>query len=408
MSTQISIFGGTEQFALTKPIRLIELFAGIGSQAKALTNIGANFEHWRVCEFDKYAVTSYNAIHDTNFEPSDITKLTASDLGIVDTDKYDYIMTYSFPCTDLSNAGKRLGMARDSGTRSGLLWEVERLLTECTELPQVLLMENVTEVHGTKNKQEFALWVSFLEQLGYKCYWQDINATEHNVAQNRDRCFMVSILGDCYYPTIKGAPLTKTLADYLEDDVDEKYYITDAQIESTRKSTYLQTQRKIQQKAICDTLCARDYKDPKCVMVGMLSGGKWDKLHDISRRVYDPSGISPTVHTSGGGQQELKVAIMDDTYPSREPRFYEKHSPSLRATRIFNVVDGARVRKLTPKEYWRLMGFDDADFDKAKKALNDTYYKGKDRSNSQLYKMAGNSIVVDVLMAIFKEMKGEQ
>lgn len=135
-------------YKITKPIRLIELFAGIGSQAKALKNLKVNFEHYKIVEFDKYAIASYNAIHNTNFNPLDITKIHANDLEIVDTDKYEYIMTYSFPCQDLSLAGKGRGMAKGSGTRSGLLWEVERILKECKELPQVLLMENVPEVIG--------------------------------------------------------------------------------------------------------------------------------------------------------------------------------------------------------------------------------------------------------------------
>lgn len=128
-----------DKYKITKPIRLIELFAGIGAQAKALENLGVNFEHWKICEFDKYPVCSYNAIHHTNFIPSDITKIHAEDLEIKDTDKYEYIMTYSYPCQDLSLAGKRQGMSRGSGTRSGLLWEVERLLKECKERERACL-----------------------------------------------------------------------------------------------------------------------------------------------------------------------------------------------------------------------------------------------------------------------------
>ena len=120
---QCSIFDGENPLKITKPLRLIELFAGIGAQAKALENLGVNFEHYRICEFDKYAVASYNAVHGQVFTTSDITQIHAEDLGIVETDKYEYIMTYSFPCTDLSKAGKQQGMSRDSGTRSGLLWE---------------------------------------------------------------------------------------------------------------------------------------------------------------------------------------------------------------------------------------------------------------------------------------------
>lgn len=96
-------------YKINKSIRLIELFAGIGSQAKALKNIGADFEHYKVVEFDKYAIASYNAIHGTNFTTQDITKIKGSDLEIADTNKYCYIMTYSFPCQDLSLAGKQAG-----------------------------------------------------------------------------------------------------------------------------------------------------------------------------------------------------------------------------------------------------------------------------------------------------------
>ena len=215
---------------IDKPIRLIELFAGIGSQAKALERLGANFEHYRVCEFDKYALKSYNAIHGTDFEISDITKITAEDLGVVDTDKFCYILTYSFPCQDLSLAGKQKLMAKGSGTRSSLLWEVERLLNECTELPQILLMENVTQVHGKKNKEHFDAWIAFLESKGYSNYWQDLNAKNFGIPQNRNRTFMVSVLGDFTYEFPKEFPLGLRLKDMLETEVDEKFYLSNEQM----------------------------------------------------------------------------------------------------------------------------------------------------------------------------------
>ena len=144
----MSLFDFTrEPISITKPIRLIELFAGYGSQAMALKRIGAKFEHYRVVEFDKYAIASYNAVHGTDFPAMDITKVHAEDLNICDTNAFTYLLTYSFPCTDLSVAGKQAGMSKGSGTRSGLLWEVERILTEIRdsngELPQILFMENV-------------------------------------------------------------------------------------------------------------------------------------------------------------------------------------------------------------------------------------------------------------------------
>ena len=223
---QLSIFDVMNRpFSINKPIRLIELFGGVGSQAMALRNIGADFEHYRLVEFDKYPVASYNAIHGTNFEPTDVMKIHGSDLGIVDTDKYCYILTYSFPCQDLSVAGLGKGMKKGSGTRSGLLWEVERLLEETSNLPQVLLMENVPQVHGKNNMADFQNWIDFLDSKGYSNYWQDLNAKNYGVAQNRNRCFMVSLLGDYAYEFPGPIPLTKTMKDYLEEEVDEKYYI---------------------------------------------------------------------------------------------------------------------------------------------------------------------------------------
>ena len=213
------------EMRIDRKIRLIELFGGIGSQAMALRDLGADFEHYKVVEFDKYAIKSYNAIHGTDFEPMDITKIIGSDLRITDTDKYCYIMTYSFPCQDLSVAGKQKGMTKGSGTRSGLLWEVERLLNEVENLPQVLLMENVPQVHGKKNMEDFQRWIDFLKRKGYSNYWQDLNAKNYGVAQNRNRCFMVSILGDYSFKFPDPIEKKKVMKDYLEDEVDENYYI---------------------------------------------------------------------------------------------------------------------------------------------------------------------------------------
>ena len=212
----VSMFEGTKKLKITKPIRLIELFGGIGSQAKALERLGANFEHYRLCEFDKYAIQSYNAIHGTEFAPSDVTKISGDDLGIVDTDQYTYILTYSFPCTDLSSAGSQAGMERGSGTRSGLLWEVERLLNETKNLPQILLMENVPEVCSSKFMADFSKWVGFLEEKGYTSKYTILNACDFGIPQNRNRCFMVSWLGDYYYDFPHGKRSDVSLKDILQ------------------------------------------------------------------------------------------------------------------------------------------------------------------------------------------------
>ena len=192
--------------------------------------LGADFEHYRMIEWDKYAMASYNAVHGTNFETADICSIHAADLGIVDTDRYTYVMTYSFPCQDLILAGKGKGMTKGEGTRSGLLWEVERILDECTNLPQVLLMENVPQVHGKKNIQDFLKWQSKLSSLGYSNYCQDLNAKDYGIPQNRNRCFMISVLGDYYYRFPSPFPLELRLKDMLEDNADEKYYLSGAML----------------------------------------------------------------------------------------------------------------------------------------------------------------------------------
>ena len=363
------------------PIRLIELFAGIGSQAKALKNIGVDFEHWRICEFDDCAVRSYNAVHDTNFERSDIREIGSADLGIHNTDEFTYLLTYSFPCQDLSNAGKGRGMEKGSGTRSGLLWEVERLLNECKELPQVLLMENVPAVHRGKNEEHFNKWIEFLEGKGYSNYWKDLNLKDYGVPQSRNRCFMVSILGGYSFDFPKPVPLAKRLRDVMDNGVEEKYYL-DGKYESILK--------------INDNY-------------SVLCGGTIGKMHDISRRVYNPEYLAPSLHTCGGGNQEPKVfepcvigglgekKSNDGRQWYQQDRIYDD-GVAISVTTAFNPyyldTNEGRPRKLTPKECWRLMGFDDKDFFKAEKVC----------SNTQLYKQAGNSIGVPVLMAIFKEL----
>lgn len=198
-----------------KPIRLIELFGGIGSQAMALRDIGADFERYRLVEVDKYAVASYNAIHGTDFETMDIRSIHGSDLGIERRNEFTYLLTYSFPCTDLSIAGRMEGMSKQDwlqgkSTRSGLLWEVERIFTECGDnIPDILLMENVPQVHQDKNAEDFNSWTEFLRKKGYCNFCTDMNAKDYGVAQNRERCFMVKVIDD-----------------YLETEVDEQFFIT--------------------------------------------------------------------------------------------------------------------------------------------------------------------------------------
>ena len=391
-----------------KPIRLIELFAGIGSQAKAMKNLDLDFQHWFVCEFDKYAIQSYNAIHGTNFTTSDVTKITASDLNVTDTDHFTYLLTYSFPCQDLSNAGKGAGMEKGSGTRSGLLWEVERLLNECAELPQVLLMENVPQVHGKKNIEQFEKWIKFLESKGYSNHWGDLNAKNFGIPQNRNRCFMISILGDYSFDFPTGVPLERRLVDVLEESVDESFYLTSKQL------GYVIDLYDVQKGTKWEGRCDNGKINPTiCATLGVRSAGGNQRIgvstfvmegttEEITAKDYKNyvRQIGQLHDVAGpkviGGIGEKKSNGGRQWY--QQDRIYDGEC-AISVTTAFNPYYATekqplRVRKLTPKECWRLMGFADEDVEKAAKVC----------SNSQLYKQAGNSIVVDVLMAIFKEL----
>lgn len=232
------------KYRIDKPVALIELFGGVGTQAMAFKTLKVPFTHHLLVEFDKFPVASYNAIHGTNFETMDIRNVHIEDLKIEDKENMHYFLTYSFPCTDLSTSGKMAGMSRKNweegnSTRSGLLWEVERILKEGYEkgveegnstkyLPNTLLMENVTQVHSNKNKEDWDYWLAFLSSIGYKSVYKDMNAKDYGVPQNRDRTFCVSFLEkDKFYEFPKEMELQTCMEDYLEDEerIDEKYYV---------------------------------------------------------------------------------------------------------------------------------------------------------------------------------------
>lgn len=330
---------------------LIELFGGIGACTKALKNIGMNVDVVDYVEIDKYAVKSYNAINGTNFEPQDI-KEWDKDINV------DLIM-HGSPCQDFSIAGKQVGGDLDSGTRSSLLYETIRIVGKLR--PKYVVWENVKNLLSKKHKHNFDNYIKKLDELGYNSYYKVLDAKNYGVPRHRERIYTVSIRKDIDNGNFKfpqKEELKIRLKDILEDKVDEKYYLKDYQIENIKKSNYIQNQRRIQEKDYCDTLCARDWKDPKCIQIGNLD----IKGNDNIKRVYSTEGISPTLTTCGGGNRQVKIK------------------------------NGNNIRKLIPLEYWRLMSFDDDDFYKAQSTGN---------SNSQLYKQAGNSIVVKVLEKIF-------
>jgi DNA (cytosine-5)-methyltransferase 1 len=446
------MFDGGNQLKINKPIRLIELFGGYGSQSLALKYLGVPFEHWRLSEWAVPSIQAYKDLHatedDTDYSIElskeqlldyldgrismdyskpmtreqierkgekwqrvvynnmkatnncgSIIKMSGQDLNIVDTDKYCYIASYSFPCQDLSSAGLGKGMAKGSGTRSGLLWEVERLLDECENKPQILVMENVPEVIGTNNIEHFAKWVEKLESFGYKCKWDCLNAKNYGIPQNRNRCFMVSFLGDYFYDFPKPKPLKLTLKDMLEENVDESFYLSERAIEGIKNTTFntAKLENRTEKNGIMSTLLARDYKDPKLVVEEPLV---WDGYNQQVRA--DSSVVGTLTRNCGAdlkrnGQGIIEVMAYDEQnkYVRKDGCVGTLTTDGSSPKHNNRVIEGdLRIRRLTPRECFLLMGVKDEDINKM----------SKNQSNSSLYHLAGDSIVVDVLMAIFNQM----
>lgn len=328
MAQQLNLFSEIySQKTITKKIRLIEFFAGIGAQYKALKLLTNNVESYKTVEWAYNSIVCYNAIHIKDFknysegktrdemlsrikgisvnysDPLDdkqlsrkndkwirnaynniiathnlvnIMNVKGSDLEIVNKETYEYVLTYSFPCQDLSLAGKRAGMATSQaqgGTRSGLLWEVERILTELDikNRPDILLMENVPEVVGAGNLEYFNKWELKLEELGYQNYIKILNAKNYGIPQNRRRCFMISILGNYAYTFPDEMKLNNKLKDLLEKDVDEKYFLSDKMLNymlSTNKTgrfnrkTIFERQINKCKKGIAPTITTRNGNRP--------------------------------------------------------------------------------------------------------------------------------------------------
>ena len=370
-------------------LKVFEAFAGVGSQRMALRNLGIEHKVVGICEIDKFALKSYEAIHGECPNLGDISKIDVKNIP-----KHD-LFTYSFPCQDLSIAGKQKGMIRGV-TRSGLLYECERIIKYCK--PKYLLLENVKNLVGKKNKHQFDEWLKFLEDLGYTNYWKVLNAKDYGVPQNRERVFVVSILGD-HKPYSFPLPvkLDKSIKDILEDEVEEKYYF------KTDKAEKLISKVKdsmLNKKECCDSTLLK----PKILQIGNCITARYDagiqNKQSIGVAVIEKVLIPQATKK---GYIEMDVpGVCDLSYPNsktRRGRVQEngKISPALTTSEngISYINKEYRIRKLTPLECWRLMAFTDEDFYKAKNV---------GISNSQLYKQAGNSIVVKVLEGIFKEL----
>ncbi|MGL4664783.1 MAG: DNA (cytosine-5-)-methyltransferase [Clostridium butyricum] len=417
-------------------LRVFEAFAGVGSQRMALRNLNIDHKVVGICEIDVDAIITYAAICGVDLNKDvkmldkvidkiekmrvgfdfklgkskiprmskvkkkqlananeainnfgDISLINPNDLPDMD------LFTYSFPCQDLSVAGKQAGLGE--GTRSGLLYECEKVIE--SKKPKYLLLENVKNLVGKKFKGDFDKWLEYLEGLGYTNYWKVLNAKDYGIPQNRERIFVVSILDDNQgFEFKEKIELNKRIKDILENEVEGKYYIN-REWHFTREYEQKHDENEIAQ------LDGINYK--------------------ATRSIGDIDKICRCLDTMGGGQREPKVLIhkgntielpciaasrgrnpentSDRTVGAPTEQMLEINTKGTSSTVTtvqkdnYTIEENYRVRKLTPLECWRLMGFKDEDFYKAKNA---------GISNSQLYKQAGNSIVVNVLEGIFENL----
>ena len=446
-------------------LKVLSLFSGIGAFERAFCRIGLDWELVNYCEIDRWASLSYSMVNQCSesLNLRDVRTVTAKTVR----DSVDLI-TYGFPCQDISIAGKQQGFVNDSGesTRSGLFFEALRIIKELR--PRYAIAENVKALTSAKFKNEFATVLSSLEEAGYNNYWRVLNAKDYGIPQNRERVFIVSIRrdvdeGDFQFP--EKELLMLRLRDMLEptESVDEKYYLSTeregvrrliAELESryrinsgtavcvashgrnpgnpSDRTTGSPTEQRLEPNSDgCTNTLTTVQKDnlllvaePGIIQIGNIA--KDPNREHIQDRIYDPSGLAPTLNTVGGGNLEPRITIDGTIGPHETDRITNKDGmvQTLKAEPVIvgsmqahaavktdgicpTLTEamgmgggqvpvhtyGVRIRKLTPRECWRLMGFLDEEFDRVHGI-----------SNSQLYKQAGNSIVVNVLSALLSQL----
>lgn len=291
-------------------IKVFEAFAGYGSQSMALRRLGIDFEVVGISEIDKYAIQAYMAVHGDTPNYGDISKIDWSSVPDFD------FLTYSFPCTDISTAGQQKGLAEGSGTRSSLLWECRKAIE--AKRPKYLLMENVKNLVSKKFTPYLKEWLRFLEGQGYSNYTKVLNAKDFGVPQNRERVFMVSILGEALFHFPKPFTLEKRLKDVLEKDVDESFYLSEKIVK-----TFLARNEKNKAKgngfkfeptmgdviasSILTNAGSRD-----CDNYVYVVGNTNPSGHGMNGNVFNSNGLCPTLTTNKGeGPRILESAPTD-------------------------------------------------------------------------------------------------
>lgn len=296
-------------------LKILELFGGIGACSKALERLGIDYEIADYVEIDKYAVKSFNAIHNTNFEPQDITTWDK-------TIEVDLIM-HGSPCQDFSVSGKQAGGDEGSGTRSSLMYETIRIVDKLK--PKYVIWENVKNVISKKHKHNYDNYCNRMSELGYTNYGQVLNAKDYGIPQNRERVFTISIRKDLNqtFEFPQKQKLKLKLKDMLEDNVDEKYYLSEDIISKIKYKFDeenvilggMQKHQSIKKDGICTTLTSSMGTGGGYVPMVSRKYGVFDtdKSKHQAGSVYDENGISPTIDTMQGGWRQPCIEIKNNT-----------------------------------------------------------------------------------------------
>ncbi len=382
-------------------INFLSLFSGIGAFEKALDRLGVEYNLVNYCEIDKYASKSYSAVHNVpeSLNLGDITKVDTSKLPRID------MISYGFPCQDISLAGKQKGLFNEDGTqtRSGLFFEALRIIEDTK--PKVAIAENVKNLTSKKFNAQFQIVLESLEQAGYNNYWQVLNAKDYGVPQNRERVFIISIRKDVdtgLFNFPEPIQLRLRLKDLLEETVDSKYYIETPFNEypdhtcRTIKNQYYKNSNANFLLTTARGATGIEIRVKEATKKGYTEAYEGDSINfeqpnSKTRRGRVGKQVAQTLTT---GPQQGVVTNFVNGDVCKTVRTGGHGSVDRHSWDMVECNNTLRIRKLTPLECWRLMSFDDEDFYKAEKV----------NSNTQLYKQAGNSIVVDVLEYLFKEI----
>lgn len=336
-----------------KKLKVMSLFSGIGAFEKALHNLGIDFDLVGFSEIDKYAIKSFCAVHNVSdsLNLGDVSKVNIDDVPNFDA------LTYGFPCTDISISGKKEGMGEGSETRSSLLWECKKFISG--KKPTYAIMENVDNLVKPKFKPFYDKWLDWMEQQGYTNHWKIMDSQDYGVPQRRKRVFLISILGE------------DSNFDFPEEH-EEKYILNDFLDNNEEEHKYMSEMILPRQEIKKDGCIDIAYKDRVLRASCKKNYIQWDVngkgQNSQADRAFYYNGVMGTIPAA---RTDSKVKVL---------------------------LSNGRVRSATALECWKLQGFSEEDFNKAKATGN---------SNTQLYKQAGNSITVNVLEAIFKELFSE-